>query len=305
MTILEDRNIFGQLTPANSMKFEFTEPQPGVYNYTPGDVILDIAESHGQYVTCDNLVWVSEVSEWVLDGNWTAETLTQVMKEHIFNVITHWGDRCNGWEVVNEPLSSNGSFAPSIWYDVIGPEYFYLAFQFAQEAVEHTGQNINLFFNDYNIEYPNPKTTAAYGLVKELKRRGLRIDSVGLESHFIVGETPTLEQQIEAKQGFLDLGVGVAITELDIRFSSAPFYTAAGEAQQAQDYYNSVASCVQVGPGCFGITVWDFDDEYSWVPSAFPGEGGADLFNSSLQRKPAYYASAEALIGVPCTVCST
>lgn len=283
----------------------YTEPEPGVYNYTAGDVILDIAESHGQFVTCDNLVWVSEVSEWVLDGNWTAESLTEVMREHIYNVVEHWGGRCHGWEVVNEPLSSNGSFAPSVWYDTIGPEYFFLAFQFAMEAVQRTGQDIKLFFNDYNIEYPNPKTDGAYELVKELKRRGLQIDSVGLESHFIVGETPSLEQQIEAKQGFLDLGVAVAITELDIRFLEAPFYDAAGQAQQAQDYYNSVASCVQVGPGCFGVTVWDFDDQYSWIPQTFAGQGGADLFNNTLQRKPAYYATAEALQSRPCSVCST
>lgn len=239
-----------------------------------------------------------------MDGNWTAESLTEVMRNHIITVITHWGNRCQSWEVVNEALNSDGTFASSIWYDTIGPDYFHLAFQFATEAVEMTGQDIQLFFNDYNIEYPNNKTTAAYGLVKELKDRHLRIDFVGLESHFIVGETPSLEQQVEAKQGFLDLGVRVAITELDVRFSEAPFYTAAAQAQQAQDYYNSVASCVNVGPGCFGITVWDFDDEYSWIPSTFAGQGGADIFNATLQAKPAYYACAEALQGVPCTVCS-
>ena len=282
----------------------YTEPQHGVFNYTPGDLILDIAEAHQQYVTCDNLIWVSEVSDWVLDGNWTAESLTEVMREHIYNVVTHWGNRCRDWEVVNEPLASNGSFASSIWYDTIGPEYFYLAFQFAQEAVERTGRDIKLFFNDYNIESPSNKTNAAYELVKELKRRGLRIDWVGLESHFIVGETPSLEQQIEAKQGFLDLGVDVAITELDVRFSEVPFYTTEAQAQQASDYYSSVASCVQVGRRCFGVTVWDFDDQYSWIPSTFAGQGGGDLFNNSLQAKPAYYASAEALQRRPCTVCS-
>lgn len=305
MTILNDTNIFGQLTPANSMKFQYTEPEPNVYTFSEGDELLDIAEANGQFVTCDNLVWVAEVSEWVLNGNWTAETLTEVMRNHIIKVITHWGDRCHGWEVVNEPLAANGSFAPSVWYDNIGPEYFFLAFQFAMEAVQMTGKDIKLFFNDYNIEYPNPKTTGAYELVKELKRRNLQIDFVGLESHFIVGETPSLQQQIEAKQGFLDLGVDVMITELDVRFLEAPFYTAAGEALQAQAYYDTVASCVEVGPRCQGITVWDFDDQYSWVPSAFPGQGGADLFNSTLQRKPAYYACAEALMHVPCTVCSS
>jgi endo-1,4-beta-xylanase len=84
---------------------------------------------------------------------------------------------------------------------------------------------------------------------------------------------------------------------------AAPYYTAAGEATQAQNYYDSVASCMQVGRRCRGITVWDFDDKYSWVPSAFAGQGGADIYNETLERKPAYYAIAEAITGVSCTVC--
>ncbi len=118
-----------------------------------------------------------------------------------------------------------------------------------------------------------------------------------------MGGTPSVADQVAAKKGFLDLGIDVAITELDVRFVAAPYYTAAGEATQAQNYYDSVASCMEVGRGCTGVTVWDFDDKYSWVPSAFAGQGGADIYNDTLQRKPAYYAIAEALTGAACTVC--
>ncbi|KKA17323.1 Endo-1,4-beta-xylanase [Rasamsonia emersonii CBS 393.64] len=284
-------------------QFEYTEPSPNVFNYSGGDTILAIAENHGKRVRCHNLIWVSQLPDWVVNGSWTAASLTAVMKTHITNLITHWGGRCYSWDVVNEALAANGSWASSIWYDTIGPEYFFLAYRFAQEAVEKTGQDIKLYYNDYGIEAPGPKTTAAYNLVKELQARGIRIDGVGLESHFEVGATPSKDAQVEAKQGFLDLGVDVVVTELDVRFPEGPFYTAAGEKQQAQDYYDTVASCVEVGPRCVGITVWDFDDAYSWVPSSFPGQGAADLYNGTLQRKPAYYAVAEALQGVSCSVC--
>lgn len=267
-------------------------------------MFLDIAEANGQFVTCDVLIWGTAQPDWILNGNWTAESLTAVMKHHIFSLITHWSDRCHGWEVVNQALSPDGGFASNIWYDVIGPEYFFLAYEFATEAVAATGKSIKLFYNDDNIEYPGAKTNSAYNLIKELKIRNLQIDSVGLQSHFVVGNTPSLQEQIEAKQGYIDLGVEVAITEMDVRFTSAPFYDVSGEAQQALDYYTTVASCVHVGPACFGITVWDFDDKFSWIPGAFSGEGGADLYNSTLQRKPAYFAAAEALQGLNCTVCS-
>jgi endo-1,4-beta-xylanase len=257
-------------------------------------------------VRCHNLIWASELSDFVTNQNHTAAELTQIMKEHIYNVVAYFGDRCYSWDVVNEALNDqDGGYSNNVWYNTIGPEYFYQAFQFANEVKAANNLKVKLYYNDYNIESPGTKTTAAYGLVKNLTARGIKIDGVGLESHFIVGETPTLAQQVAAKQGYLDLGVEVAVTELDIRFQTAPYYSIEGQAQQASDYYNSVKSCVQVGKGCVGAVVWDFDDYYSWVPGTFAGQGGADIFNNTLQRKPAYYAIAEALAGYNCSSCLT
>jgi endo-1,4-beta-xylanase len=282
----------------------YVQPEPAVFNFTGGDYVLDFAEKYAKRVRCHNLIWVSELPDWVTNGNWTAATLTAVMKDHIRTTITYFGDRCYSWDVVNEALNGDGTFSSSIWYDIIGEEYFYLAYKFATEAVKEAGGNIKLYYNDYGIETPGNKTTAAQNLVKELQTRKIQIDGVGLESHFEVGGTPTTAQIESAIKGFNALGVEVALTELDIRFTQAPYYTAAGEAQQAQGYYQAVAACVGAGSGCIGVTVWDFDDAYSWVPSTFSGQGGADIYNSTLQRKPAYTAIAQAFQKKKCTVCS-
>ncbi|KAF2096055.1 family 10 glycosyl hydrolase [Rhizodiscina lignyota] len=305
MSILNDSKIFGQLTPANAMKFQFTEPEQNNFTYAGGQEVIDLAKQHGnRYVRCHNLVWVTEVSEWVLDRNWTAEALTEVMKNHIYNVVTHFGDSCYSWDVVNEALNDNGTWAPSVWFDTIGPEYFYKAYQFAEEAVKLTGKDIKLYYNDYNIEYPGPKATGVVGLVKELKRRKLKIDGVGLETHYEVGTAPSYEQQIEASKMYTALGVDIARTELDVRFTQLP-YNSSGLALQAKEYYDAVKSCVDIRQ-CIGMTVWDFVDKYSWVPGTFPGKGGADIYglgNSNYTRKPAYYAVGDALAGHPCSVC--
>jgi endo-1,4-beta-xylanase len=72
-----------------------------------------------------------------------------------------------------------------------------------------------LYYNDYNIEYPGPKATAAQeNIVKFLQADGIRIDGVGLQSHFIVGETPSLATQVENMEAFTALGVEVAVTEV-------------------------------------------------------------------------------------------
>ncbi|RQM04681.1 hypothetical protein DH86_00003926 [Scytalidium sp. 3C] len=275
----------------------YTEPEQGVFNYTGGDYFLNIAERTGKIVRCHNLVWVSELPDWVNNGNWTAETLNAVMENHITNLIEHWGDKCYSWDVVNEALNGDGTFSSSIWYDTIGEDYFYNAFAAATKAVKKTGKDIKLYYNDYGLENPGTKTTAAYNLVKELRKRGSKIDGVGLESHFEVGLTPSTADQVAAKQGFIDLGLEVAITELDVRFTQAPYYDLAGEYQQSLDYASAVASCVEVGPKCVGITVWDFVDTYSWVPASFAGQGGATLLNDTYQRKPSWNSVAGALLG--------
>ena len=92
----------------------YTEPEQNVFNFTRGDYLLDLAERYGMRVRCHNLVWVSQLSPWVTDVNWTAEALTAVMKNHIQTLITHWGDRCYSWDVVNEALASDGNFSSSI-----------------------------------------------------------------------------------------------------------------------------------------------------------------------------------------------
>lgn len=89
---------------------------------------------------------------------------------------------------------------------------------------------------------------------------GIKIDGVGLESHFSVGETPTIDQQISNMKSFTDIGIDVAVTELDVRLQLPA--TVANLAQQSDDYRTTVGACMQV-EGCVGITVWDFYDPVS------------------------------------------
>jgi endo-1,4-beta-xylanase len=87
----------------------------------------------------------------------------------------------------------------------------------------------------------------------------------------------------------------VAYTELDIRFTSLP-PTAAGLSQQSTDYANTVGACLAT-TGCVGITVWDFTDKYSWIPSTFSGEGDACLWYANFTTHPAYTAVVNVLGG--------
>ena len=70
--------------------------------------------------------------------------------------------------------------------------------------------------NDFNTEGINAKSNALLATVQGLKAQNL-IDGVGFQSHFIVGQVPT---DLQANlQRFVNAGVEVALTELDIRVS--------------------------------------------------------------------------------------
>jgi endo-1,4-beta-xylanase len=155
---------------------------------------------------------------------------------------------------------------------VLGPEYIKIAFRAAAAADPHA----KLYYNDYNIESPNNKSASVReNIVKFLQDDGIRIDGVGLQSHFTTGRSPTIDQQISTMESYTDLGLEVAITELDVRNPQPENATVL--AGQKQAYGDAVGACMQVDR-CVGITVWDFYDPVSFFVPLF-------LLSFSLKKK--------------------
>ncbi|MEU0422681.1 endo-1,4-beta-xylanase [Streptomyces canus] len=279
---------FNSLTPGNAMKWGSVEPTRGSYNWAEADQIVNFAEAHGQQVRGHTLVWHSQNPSWLTNGTWTAAQLGQLMNDHIALEVGRYKGRLAAWDVVNEPFNEDGTYRQSLWYNGLGTGYIAQALTAARAA----DPAAKLYINDYNVEGVNAKSTALYNLVKSLKEQGVPIDGVGLQAHLIVGQVPaTLQQNI---QRFADLGVDVAITELDIRMTLPS--DSAKLAQQAADYKAVMSACVAVAR-CAGVTVWGFTDSDSWIPSTFPGQGAATPYDENYAPKPAYYAIAEALGG--------
>lgn len=279
---------FNWLTPGNAMKWGSVEPTRGTYNWAEADQIVAFAEAHDQEVRGHTLVWHSQNPSWLTNGSWTPAQLSQLMNDHIALEVGRYQGRVAAWDVVNEPFNEDGTYRQTLWYNGLGTGYIAQALTAARAA----DPAAKLYINDYNVEGVNAKSTALYNLVKSLKEQGVPIDGVGLQAHLILGQVPsTFQQNI---QRFADLGVDVAITELDIRMNLPSDSTKL--AQQAADYKAVMNACVAVAR-CTGVTVWGFTDSDSWIPSTFPGQGAATPYDENFAPKPAYYAIAEALGG--------
>ncbi|KAH9830740.1 endo-1,4-B-xylanase [Rhodofomes roseus] len=288
LSILENYNQFGQLTPANAMKWMYIEPEAGVFNFTLGNQIADLTEEYGMVLRGHNGVWYEELPGWVTSTDWNATGLAYAVQRHVSGIVGHYAGRVYAWDVVNEPLNDNGTMREDLFYNALNTTYINIALEAARAA----DPNAKLYINDYNIEYVGTKSTAMQNLIKQLQSEGVPIDGVGMESHFIVGEVPTT--LVENFQAYEALGLEFAITELDIRME-LPATDELYE-QQKQDYYTVVDACLQVSV-CRGVTVWDWTDKYSWVPSTFAGYGDACPWDANYTRKPAYDGIAIAFEG--------
>jgi endo-1,4-beta-xylanase len=279
MAILES-SMFGQITPGNAMKWGPTEPTQGTFTYTQGDAVLSLAQASGDVVRAHNLVWYSQLPSWI-SSSMSNATLLSVMETHITSAVTHYKGQVYCWDVVNEPFDDSGGMRSWVYQTNVGTGYINQAFITAHAA----DPNAKLYLNDYNLEYTGAKFTTAVSTIQGLVSAGVPIHGVGFEGHMIVGDVPSASAIATQMNTFTAMGLEVAFTEIDIRMTLPA--TTALLTQQKADYQSMVTACMMVSK-CVGITIWDYTDKYSWVPSTFSGQGEACPWDANLNRKPAY-----------------
>jgi endo-1,4-beta-xylanase len=278
---------FSMLVPENELKWDTTEPQRGIYNFAPADQLVAFANSHKMQVRGTPLVWYLQNPSWLTTGSWTADTLGSVLDNHITNVVGHFVGVAKQWDVVNEAFNDDGTTRSSLWSQTLGTGYIDRAFQDAHAA----DPDAKLFYNDYNLEWSNPKADAVYSMVASMKQRGVPIDGVGFQMHALAGFPPGADLQQQFAR-YAAIGVDVAITEMDVRIPVPT--TSADLDAQAKTYHDAVAACV-ASSNCHTVLVWGFTDKYSWIPTFFPGYGAADLYDANFAPKLARTAVENAL----------
>jgi len=284
---------FSSVTPEFEMFWGVLEPTQGVVDYSGADAIVTFARAHGQRVRGYPLVWSSGLPNWltqgVANGTISSAQLSDILHQHITQVVSHFRGRVNSWDVVNEPLNEDGTLRATIWLQQLGPGYIAQALRWAHEA----DPKPKLYINDFNIEGAGAKSDAMLALVKNLKADGVPINGVGFEAHLgLQFSFPTDMQQNLARFGALH--VQVAITEADVRMilPATPELLAA----QASYFVDLLQACRSVRQ-CKSFTLWEYTDRWSWVPGFFTGQGAATPFDENLQPKPAYFALSNALRG--------
>jgi len=296
---------FNQISPENALKFQPIHPAADRYNFDPADHYVQFGLDRKMQVVGHNLVWHSQTSGWVFQGAdgkpADRETLLARMREHIQTVVGRYKGKIHGWDVVNEAIDEDGSLRKAPWHDGIGDDYVAKAFEFAHDA----DPNVELYYNDYNLEKP-AKRAGVIRLVKDLKARGLRIDGIGNQGHWRL-ETPAIKDIEDALVDLHSTGLKVMYSELDINI--LPDAARGADPSIANPYANGLPDDKQQQlskryADIFGVilkhrdavsrvTFWGLSDGDSWL-----NRGRANyplLFDRQRQPKPAFQAVVEVL----------
>ena len=163
-----------------------------------------------------------------------------------------------------------------------------------------------LEIRDFNIAFGGKKADGVYQLIKHLKNTGVRVDAVGFQCHLNAGLNYNYENLRKNILRFIDLGVEVYITELDVGLNlwgqgdnrKKVSDVIKSEAdwdwffeEQNKIYYNLVKTAKESGVKI--ISDWGFRDDIPY--GGWRKDQKAWMVNKDYSRKGAYYAVLKAL----------
>lgn len=212
---------YNSIVAENCMKSMEIHPEKDRYFWDEADAFVKYGEDRDMAVIGHCLVWHAQLAPWMPydeNGEYVdKEELKSRMKEHIQTVVGRYKGRIKGWDVVNECIEDDGTWRHTPFYDIIGEEFLPLAFEYAHEA----DPDAELYLNDYSM-YKPAKRDKYVEIIRDLKKRGIRIDGMGIQSHIgYEANDPDLSEYQAVIDSLASTGVNVMVTELDI--SALPF----------------------------------------------------------------------------------
>jgi endo-1,4-beta-xylanase len=151
-----------------------------------------------------------------------------------------------------------------------------------------------LFYNDYETQ-SNGKLDAMVRMVKEFKRKGIKIDGIGHQAHCTVAH-PSIESMEYAIDEIAKLGVTQEITELDIALNGNIMESRVTEATpsllalQAERYAQFFDLFVRKKKEITAVVMWGINDSASWMRYwPRPRFEAPLMFDDRSQPKPAFW----------------
>ncbi|TFH16513.1 MAG: hypothetical protein E4H05_07075, partial [Acidimicrobiales bacterium] len=255
------------VSTVDEVDFGVVQPEPGVFDFTRADTLVDFAAANDMTARGHRLVTDDGLPDWIVNGDWTAETLSQVLIDHVTAVVSRYAERNPGvvtqWDVVEDAFLPDGTLRDSIWRRVIGDDYLRIAFEAARAADPSAQLFYDDFYDDLSVtqdavdngvaivpgattERSNcadvPKCVGVQATVAALIAAGTPIDGVGLQSRI---RSPDPVDTTQFSAWIEDLGLRWAITELDVPLPVTEIDNPESLDFQAEVYADTLSACVE------------------------------------------------------------
>lgn len=255
------------------------------------------AKENGFSMRGHTLIWYSQTPEWIFHKDFDLtkdfvdrDTMLARMEGYIRDVFKtleelEYIDIFYAYDVVNEAWMENGTKRQNRWTQIIGDDYLWYAFYYADKYAPET---IDLYYNDYNEQF---KTKTLFDFVNTLVDEEGRylIDGIGLQAHLYTSDN--LDQYFKTIDKLGETGLKLELTELDVclgRYQAPKQGTEENLKAQGRFYYNLINGLFErVDAGTINmdaLTFWGIADGMSWRKEYKPL-----LFDSILNPKFALY----------------
>ncbi len=305
------------VSTVDEVDFAVIQPEPGVYDFTRADALVDFAAANDMSARGHRLITTDGLPDWIVDGTWTAETLGKVLSDHVTAVVGRYAERNPGvvtqWDVVDEAFLPDGTLRDSIWRRVIGDDYLRIAFEAARAADPAAQLFYDDFYDDLSVtqdavdngvaivpgastERSNcadvAKCVGVQATLAALVAAGVPIDAVGLQSRI---RSPDPVDITRFSTWVEDLGLRWAITEFDVPLPVTEIDNPQSLAFQAEVYADTLSACVE-STACDTFVTWGVTDRVPPTPDSTGGAfGGALWFDAADAPKPAFDAMVAVL----------
>lgn len=290
---------FSQLTAGNIMKMGYLHPSENSFTFSQADELVAFAGSKGMSMHGHALIWHADYQVPAFMKSYSGD-FAAMLRNHVQTIVTHFRGKVVSWDVVNEALADDGeptvgnNLRSTVFSQKMGLDFIDQAFINAR-AVD---PQVDLFYNDYNIEANWPKTWNMLALVDGMRSRGVPITGVGFQMHVSI-DWPSISAIESSLKAVADRGLKVKITELDVSMKNAySSFTVEAAERQKQRYHDIVAAYLRAVPASqrAGITVWGVWDADSWINEPNRPDWPL-LFDAGFNAKPALQGFKDALLG--------
>lgn len=292
------RQHAGVITAENAMKWRFVEKTPGGRDYTQADAVAAIAADLHALLRGHTMAWHQSTPNHLASA--MPDDFRKAQTAYLQDMALRYKGRVHTWDVLNEVIDGDAKLGNGLRNSVLSTLWGADRYPAFFEQARVLDPRAKLAYNDYGMEQDHSwcerRRSAVLRMLEGWVKQKTPIDVMGLQSHldlsrrFSAGRLHAFFNELSA------LGLGIQITELDVRDSVTTGDLAARDAGVAALYRDFLDVCLS-HPAVEMVVMWSVTDAETWLnqekfavkrPDGQPMR--PTLFDTTGQPKPAFHA---------------